>query len=139
MSSRQIRPITPHAGFTLVEALLSVALLALVASTIGASYITGLQSLDLQHEDILLDSMLRSRMEVLLSTKPATLSNGSETVTVKGETYTISWTIVPYDIDGDATPESDAWWIELKVDELAAKHTLHTIVVDNQGRIGKVS
>ena len=88
---------------------------------------------------MLLDSMLRSRMEVLLSTKPATLSNGSETVTVKGETYTISWNITPYDIDGDTTPESDAWWIKLKVNELAAKYTLHTIVVDNQGRIGKVS
>ena len=126
-------------GFTLVEALLSVALLALVAGTIGASYITGFQSLDMQHEDMLLDSMLRSRMEELLSRDFSALSAGEETVTVKGDTYTIEWNIFPYDLDGDATPESDAYWLRVKVKELEEKHSLHTIVVDNQGRIGKVS
>jgi type II secretory pathway pseudopilin PulG len=126
-------------GFTLVEALLSIVLLALVATTLSSPYITGLQSLDGQHEDMLLDSMLRSRMEELLSRDISTLSAGEETVTVEGENYTIEWNKFPCDLDADTISEPDVWELRVKVKELSEKHSLNTIVVDNQGRIGKIS
>jgi type II secretory pathway pseudopilin PulG len=126
-------------GFTLVEALLSVALLALVAGTIASPFLSGLQSLDGQHEGMILDSMLRSRMEELLSRDFSALSAGEETVTVKEDSYTIEWNILPIDLDGDATPEPDVWEVRVKVKELEDMHSLKTIVVDNQGEIGKIS
>ena len=126
-------------GFTLIEAMLSVALLALVASAIMGPYIVGLQSLDGQHEDMLLNSMLRSRMEELLSRDFSSLSSGEETVTVKGENYTIEWNISPVDLDGDTIPEPNVIELSVKVKELEGSHALRTIVVDNQGSIGKIS
>ena len=87
-------------GFTLVEALLSVALLALVDTTIAAPYVAGLQSLDGQNDFMLLDSLLCSRMEVLVGTDFSLLSDGSEVVTVNGQSYTIDWTVVPVDLEG---------------------------------------
>ena len=125
-------------GFTLVEALLSVALLALVASTIAAPYIAGLQSLDGQNDRMLLDNALRSRMEVLVSTDFDSLSNGSEVVIVKGANYTISWTVVNLDLNGDATPEPNAVQISVSVSGLP-NASLTTIMVNNEGRVGKLS
>ena len=138
MSSRQIKHITPHAGFTLVEALLSVALLALVASTVAAPYITGLQSLDGQNDLMLLDSALRSRMEVLVSTDFSSLSAGSEVVTVNGQSYTINWNVVPVDLDGDSNPEPTAKQVTVSVAGVTGR-SLTTIMVDNEGSVGKIS
>ena len=125
-------------GFTLVEALLSVALLALVASTMAAPYITGLQSLDGQNELILFDNALCSRMEVLASSDFSSLSGGSEVVTVNGQSYTISWTVVPADLDGDGNPEPTAKQVTVSVAGVVGR-SLTTIRVDNEGSVGKIS
>ncbi len=125
-------------GFTLVEALLSVVLLALIAAGITAPFISGLQSLDLQDDRMLLDSPLRSRLEVLIGTDFGTLSNGSEVVTVNGQNYTITWTVVNVDLDGDATSEPNVKHIGVSVTEVPGR-SLTTIVVDHEGRVGKIS
>jgi len=125
-------------GFTLVEALLSVALLALVASTMAAPYIAGLQSLDGQNDLMLLDSVLRSRMEVLASTDFSSLSAGSEVITVNGQSYTINWTVVPVDLDGDGNPEPSARQVTVSLAGVAGR-SLTTIRVDNEGSVGKIS
>jgi hypothetical protein len=133
-----INPLKSAGGFTLIEAMLSVALLALVAVGISAPYISGFQALDVQADRILFDSALRSRMEVLVGTDFGSLSAGSEVVTVRGQNYTLTWTVVNVDLDGDATPEPSARQVTVSVTELPDR-SLTTILVDNEGRIGKIS
>jgi type II secretory pathway pseudopilin PulG len=125
-------------GFTLVEAILSVALLGLVAVGISAPYISGFQSLDVQADRMVLDSLLRSQMEMLVGTNFGSLSNGSEVVTVNGQNYTVSWTVSPSDLDGDATPESNAIQVSVSITELP-DHSLTSIVLDHEGKVGKIS
>ena len=55
-------------GFTLVEALFCVTILALMVLGFSAIYSSGFRSLDAQAERVLLDSRLRGRMEFLVST-----------------------------------------------------------------------
>jgi hypothetical protein len=133
-----INPLKSAGGFTLIEAMLSVALLALVAVGISAPYISGFQALDVQADRMLLDSALRSRMEVLVSTEFGSLGNDSEVVTVRGQNYTLTWAVVNVDLDGDATPEPSARQVTVSVTELPDR-SLTTILVDNEGRIGKIS
>ncbi len=121
-----------------MEAILSVALLALVAVGISTSYLSGLQALDVQADRMLLDSHLRSRMELLVSTTFGSLSNGSETLTVRGKNYTLAWTVVPVDLDGDTAPEGDAKQVTVYITQLPER-SLSTILVDNHGSIGKIS
>jgi prepilin-type N-terminal cleavage/methylation domain-containing protein len=124
-------------GFTLVEVLVSVALLGLMVTGIGALYVSGLQSLERQDDRMLLDSHLRSRMEVLVGTDFGSLSDGSEVVIVNGQNYTINWSVVPIDLDGDATPEPKAVQVTVSITELPDR-SLTTILVDHEGRLGKI-
>ncbi len=87
---------------------------------------------------MLLDSSLRSRMEVLVGTEFSSLSNGSEVVTVRGRNYTITWTVANIDLNGDATPESTARQVTVSITELPDR-SITTLVVDHEGRIGKIS
>jgi prepilin-type N-terminal cleavage/methylation domain-containing protein len=125
-------------GFTLIEALLSVALLALVAAGISAPYISGFQALDAQADRMLLDSSLRSTMEVLVSKDFGALSSGSQVETINGTNYTITWTVANVDLDGDATPEPNAVQVTVSITELPDR-SLTTIIVDDEGRVGKIS
>jgi len=125
-------------GFTLLEAMLSVALLALVAVGIAAPYVSGFQSLNLQADRMLLDSRLRSRMEVLVGTPFASLSSGSEVVAVNGQNFTISWTVVSIDLNGDSNPEPTAVQVTVAVAGLPDRF-LTTILIDTEGKIGKIS
>jgi hypothetical protein len=137
-SSKNPNPLISTSGFTLLEATLSVALLALLAMTISAPYISGFQALDAQADSMLLDSQLRSRMEVLISTEFGSLANGNEVVTVRGQTYTITWNVANVDLDGDATPENTAKQVTVSVTELPNR-ALTTILVDHEGNVGKIS
>ena len=124
-------------GFTLVEVVLSVVILALMVSGISALYFSGFQSLDMEDDRMLLDSRLRGQMERLVGQPFDGLSDGSEVVTVKGQNYTISWTVMLADLDGDATPESNAKQVTVSVAGMP-DCTLTTILVDNEGRVGKI-
>ena len=127
-----------HNGFTLTEVLISVLLLGILASAFTVPFISGAQSLVVQADRMLLDSRLRSEMEVLIS-RPFidVLTEGSHTgtVTVSGETLPFEWDAVLIDLDGDSNPEPNAMQITVEV----GGHTLTTIVVDNERRIGKIS
>ncbi|MBA7704368.1 hypothetical protein ES703_113174 [subsurface metagenome] len=137
-TSKNVNPLRTTKGFTLVEALLSVALLGLMVTGIATLYVSGLQSLDGQDDRMLLDSELRSRMEVLVSTDFGALSDDSEVVTVNGQNYTIAWTVVNVDLDGDLTPEPNAKQVTVSITKLPDR-SLTTILVDNEGRVGKIS
>jgi len=126
-------------GFTLIEAMIAVALLAIVAVGISAPYISGFQALDVQAESMLLDSRLRSKMEELVGTSFVSLSSGSDDpFTINGQSFTITWTVVPVDLDGDTNPEPTAVKVTVSVTE-QPNHSLTTIRVDNEGRVGKIT
>ena len=127
-----------YRGFTLVEVLLSVALLGLMVTGIATLYASGLQSLHTQSDHMLLDSALRSRMEVLVSTDLESLGNGSQVVTVNGQNYTINWSVVSIDLDGDSNPEPNAMQVTVSISELPDR-SLTTILVDHEGSVGKIS
>jgi len=132
-------PLKSPAGFTLVEAMVSVALLALVAVGAAAPYLAGLQSMEVQAESMLLDSRLRSKMEELVSTSFGSLSSGSDDpFTINGQSFTINWTVAPVDLDGDTITEPTAVRVTVSVTE-RPNHTLTTIRVNNENKVGKIS
>ena len=125
-------------GFSLLEVLLAVSFLALLATGVAAVFSAGFhQSLDVQADQMLLDSQLRSRMEVLIGTDFDSLANGSEIVTVRGKNYTITWSVVLADINGDSIPDSDAKQVTVSVSGLTGR-SLTSILVDNQGKLGRI-
>ena len=124
-------------GFTLVEALFSVALLGLMASGITTMYISGLQSLEAQSDRALLESRLRGRMEELVGRQFDLVTSGTTNVTVRGTNYTINWTAAPFDINGDAVPDSTAKLVTLSVAGITDL-SLTTILVNYEDNVGKI-
>lgn len=124
-------------GFTLIEVMFSVVLLGLMATGISAVYLSGIQSLEVQADRMLLDSALRSRMELLVATDFASLSNGSEAVTVNGSSYTITWSVATTDLDGDMTPEAEAKVVTVSVTGLPDR-SLTAILVDDEDRLDRI-
>lgn len=126
-------------GFTLVEAILAVAFLGLIGTAVSALYASGSRSLDETIDAMLLDSRLRSRMEFLVSTDFASLGSDSDVITLFGKNYTITWTVNPIDLDGDATPETSAKAVTVSVTERPDRSSLTTIIVDYGGKLSKIS
>jgi len=81
-----------------------------------------------------IDALLRSRMEQILATEFADLHDGSETVTQNGLSHTITWTILPIDLDGDSVDDPTAREVRVETDS----SRLATIVVDHEGKLGKI-
>jgi prepilin-type N-terminal cleavage/methylation domain-containing protein len=126
-----------NSGFTLIEASLAVVILGLMATSIGAMYVSGLDSLDAGHDRMLLDSHVRSRIEFLMGQPFDQVAGGSEVVTVNGENYTINWSAPLIDLDGDSLPEADAKQLTVSVAGEPGC-SLTVILVDNEGRVGKI-
>lgn len=122
------------AGFSLVEALLSVVLLALMSGILSALFVSGLQNLDARQVRLSLDSRLRSQMERLLSENFAELNSGSDVIAVDGANYTINWSVELADLDGDGVPEPSAKQITVSLNETS----LTTLYVDHEGALGKL-
>lgn len=122
------------AGFTLIEALLSIVILALIATVTSGLFTTGLQATEAFRDRAILDGYLTGRMEKLISTNFDQLANGTETVSVGGHNYTINWTVTDADLDGDTFPEAGAKEVTVTTDDLA----LSTIIVDSTGQLGKI-
>ena len=129
--------IQSDSAFTLIEVLLSVVFLGLLASATSSVYFTGFQSMDAQIERTLLDSKLRSRMEVLLGTSFSALSSDSEAVTVNGNNYTIDWTVATIDLNGDTIAEPTAKKVTVSVSGMTDR-SLVTLMVDHENIIGKI-
>ncbi len=125
-------------GFTLVEVIFSVVLLGIISAGVAYPYAIGMKSINAKEDRMLLDSELRSRMEILISTDFGALSDSSEVVTINGQNYTITWTVVNMDMNGDAVPETNAKLVVVSVTEVPGR-TLTTIIVDNEDKIGKLS
>ncbi|GAX59223.1 type II secretory system protein G [Candidatus Scalindua japonica] len=134
----QIEKLKASFGFTLVEVIFSVVILGLISAGVAYPYMIGMKSINAKEDRMLLDSALRSRMEILISTDFGALSDSSEVVNINGQNYTITWTVVNMDMDGDAVPETNAKLVVVSVTEVPGR-SLTTIIVDNEGRIGKIS
>jgi prepilin-type N-terminal cleavage/methylation domain-containing protein len=132
-----LKQIGTQRGFTLLEVVIAVVILALMVSGISAMYYSGFQSLDTEDEIMILDSRLRGKMEQLVSQPFDGLTNGSESVTVKGKNHTINWTVTLIDLDGDTTPEPNAKQLTVSVAGRSDR-TITTILVDNEGNMGKI-
>lgn len=120
-----------NAGFTLVEALLAVVVLALMASVLSGVYMAGIQNLEAREARLALDGALRSRMEELLSGVFTELAPGSETITLNGVAQEIVWTVEGADLDGDGTPEEDA----LQITVTSGNTSISTLFVDQGGKL----
>ena len=131
------RHINTSSGFNLVEVLLSVVLLGLFASVIMYMYSSSYAVIDEEAIRMPLDGYLRSRMELLVGKPFAELSTGSEVVTVKGQNYTINWSVASVDLDGDTIPEPTAKQVTVSVAG-SANHSLTTILIDHAGLVGKI-
>lgn len=121
-------------GFSLVEALLAVVLLALMSGILSALFISGMQNLDARQVRLRIDSALRSQMERLLSANFAELSSGSSVVAIEGINYTVDWSVDLVDLDGDSVPEPTAKQITVSLND----SSLTTIYVDHEGALGKL-
>jgi prepilin-type N-terminal cleavage/methylation domain-containing protein len=137
MSFSLKRRIKPGSGFTLVEVLLSVVLLGLLASAAMYMYSSAYAVIDQDSISMPLDGYLRSRMELLVGKAFAELGDGSENIAVKGQNYTINWTVVPIDLDGDTAPEPTAKLVTVSVAGLANR-SLTAILIDHEGWVGKI-
>ena len=124
-------------GFTLLESLFCVTILALMVLGFSAVYNSGFRSLDAQADRVLLDSRLRGRMEFLVSTSFGALGDGSEVVTINGNNHTITWTVVPVDLNGDSATEPRAKQVTVSVSGFPDR-SLTTILVDQEGMLGKI-
>jgi Tfp pilus assembly protein PilE len=122
------------AGLTLVEALLSIVIVGLMAGVIATLYASGLQSIDVSAERTLLDSAHRSKMEELLGQEFASITGGSDTVSVNGKNFGITWAVVTVDLDGDTNPEADAKQVTVTLDG----RDLTALAVDNPDEMGKL-
>lgn len=123
-----------HSGFTLVEVTLSILFLGIMVMGISGLYFTAQRSLQDQGHLLPLDSRLRGRMEEILSRPFAAIVDGSESITIDGRSYTVTWSVTQPDLDGDAVAEPTAKQITVTVDG----RSLTTLVIDNQGKVGKI-
>jgi prepilin-type N-terminal cleavage/methylation domain-containing protein len=121
-------------GFTLIEVLLSVSIIGIMVVAISTIYASGLRSAGVNNVQLLLDSHHRSKMEELLTLDFDTLVDGSEVISVAGKNYTVLWKVKAADLDGDSNPEATAKLITVTLEN----RSLNTIVVDGEGRIGKI-
>ena len=127
-----------RAGFTLLEALLAIATLAIMAAAISLVSSTALQSIDSQSSSMLLQGRLRSQMEALAHAPVASLSRGSNTVSVvsngSSNAYVCTWSVIPVDMDGDANVEPDARQVTVSL----GGESLTMILVDHNGQLEKL-
>jgi prepilin-type N-terminal cleavage/methylation domain-containing protein len=116
-------------GVSLVEVLLSIAILGLTAAVITEAFTSGHRTMEARTVQAQSDSLMRSQMERLLSKEFSSMANGTQSVAVNGVTYTLSWTVTGIDLNNDSVPEPDVK--EVTVSLRGASIT--TIVCDHTG------
>ena len=121
-------------GFTLIEALCAVVLLGLIAPLLVHVYSSTLKTMEESAEETHVNSLLRSRMEQLLSLSFDQLANGTEAVMIDSESFPTTWTVVNVDLDGDLVPDPSAKRITVTVQG----HSLVALVVDTGNMVGQI-
>lgn len=109
-------PVCRDRGYTLLEAVMSVVIIAMMALSVTAVFTTGLRLQREQSDSILAASALRSKMEFLESVPFGQLASGTETVTINAAAKTITWTVSTTDLDANGLPDEDIKRILLELD-----------------------
>ena len=133
--SRSERRCARRSGFTLVESLISIMILGIAATGISVLFNSGLMALNQGEEVLLYESALRSQMESLISRpfqEVLTEASGSQNYVIQGVTYTVQWTAVNHDLNGDGLIEPDAMLVQASLDG----RLVSVILVDDGGRLG---
>ena len=125
-------------GFSLIEAILAIATLALLGGAVTTLYISGTRALQGGSQELLLQSSLRSEMEVEMSKDFFQLKNKTNLVSIarQGVTnvYEAVCSVAPADLDGDGTPETNAKLVTLALEG----QTLTVLIADHEGKVGKL-
>jgi hypothetical protein len=116
---------------------MAVVLLGFIAYGISTLYYSGNRSIDEQANRMLLDSRLRGKVEELVSKNFDQINSGSETMTVNGKDYTITWTANLVDLDDDTNPEPTAKELTVSVAGIPGR-SITIIIADHQGLLGKI-
>ncbi|RMF95719.1 MAG: prepilin-type N-terminal cleavage/methylation domain-containing protein [Candidatus Schekmanbacteria bacterium] len=118
-------------GFTLLESLLSITILAIVALSISYAFSMGFKSSDEARKEMEKLSYARGMMEVINAVDFSNLTSGTDTVSIQGEVITRTWSVLPCDLDGDSIPENDARKVIVTVDSIK----LQSIVIDSKNLV----
>lgn len=121
-------------GFTLVEVIFTLVLLAMMVVSITGVYFASLKALETEENLLPLDSRLRGRMEEIISRSFDAIVDGSDSVTINGQNHTITWTVTQPDLDGDAVPES----VAKRITVTTGDRSLSTLVIDSKAAVGKI-
>jgi type II secretory pathway pseudopilin PulG len=108
-----------HKGFTLIEALLSIATLAMAAAGIATLYASGHRAIENQTESALFCSALRGEMERTIATPFDELADAEAPITIDGQTYTSAVTTAFVDVNGDGSIESNAVHVTVAIADKA--------------------
>lgn len=120
--------------FTLIEVIVSLVLLAGALAVMAGLYTAGIRALNYQAQRTALDSALRSQMEILISKDQSVLADGSDTVTLDGEDFTVTWTVSDVNMDGDTGTDDGVKDVSVTLEDV----TLTTRVVSHGGAVGKI-
>ena len=122
-----------HRGFTLIEAMLAIATLALLAAGLATLYASGHRAIVIQTEDSMLCSLLRSEMERSVATPFDELTDSETPLTLLGRSCTSIVSKSAVDLDDDGTVDTNAVCITVTIDD----SSLSILRIDSQERIRK--
>ena len=121
-------------GFTLIEAIVSIAIVGLIAVAVSGILGSGFRSLETRQDHVMIDSILRSRMERLLAQHFELLADGTDSLQIHGVTRVVAWNVLPVDIDGDSLADSTARRVRVS---LGGK-SLETIIAYHEWRVRNI-
>jgi prepilin-type N-terminal cleavage/methylation domain-containing protein len=125
------RKIRRQKGFTLIEALLSSAIIAVCVMAVSAAFYGGLQNLRDEARILEIVNYAEGKMDELIATEFASVVSGTDTVAVQQHTVTMEWSATPYDVDGNTVPESDVKLIVVTIEGVE----LSTLLADTAGEV----
>jgi len=118
-------------GFTLLEALLSITILAISATALSYAFTVGFRANEDKVKNLEKSSYARGMMEIINAVDFSMATSGSDTVTVQGQSVTRTWSVTPIDMNGDSVNEPDAMKVTVTVDDV----TLESIIIDSKGLV----
>jgi len=120
-----------HRGFTLIEALLSVTIIAVSVLAVSSAFYGGFQNLDDEAATLEKVNYAAGKLDELIATEFNQVHGGSDFVTVQGEQVSRQWQATPCDVDGNPGVEMDAKLVVVTVDNIE----MATLLVDSAGEV----
>lgn len=102
-----------HRGFSLVEALICVALLGMLAA-VSSAFRPAMQGAALLESELESLQLARAKMEELRA-GPALALASSDTFDIRGEAVVRTWSASTVDLDGDGNLDGDAFRLRVEM------------------------